>query len=586
VQPLLAAPYIYDLGFDRRRGGLSLQILPESPINTRVTYFREQRSDTRPAGTSFGFGNVVETGEPIDYVTEDVGVRLEMPLKRGLVRGGITINRFNNRLQSYTFDNPFRATDSTDANAYQAPGTASVNGPAFGRMSLAPDSDQLLLTAGGMYKLPRNSRITADVTWSRLTSDDSLIPLTTNTAIVLANGLRASDPLSLPDRAFDGEINSLRTTLAFNSRPIPGLGLNARLRYYDLENESERVRFPDGYVRFDSAYQPIARITVPYGWTNTRLDLYSTYDLRLATLEAGFRHDVMERTFRETEETTENIFHLATDVRPFTWAVFRASYEFGDRDFDEYDSERSEDASFLNPQAPANLPELRRYDQAKRDTSRIVGMLQLTPLDSISLSGNYVRYFDDYTGDSTHGLLTWRNNSMTLEADYTPTAKLNLFAFFTHDEWSTFQRGRQSGATPDTDPRNDWTAHHIDKANTYGLGTNVTFIPDKLVLRLNGSVQKVSGYNNLESPPGGTLVDVAMDIPNIDDTSLLSASAELTYTLSDAWHLAAGAWYEDYDIFDMLSTGTQGYMPAAFFLIPNDASYRGSALYVRTSYRF
>jgi hypothetical protein len=31
-----------------------------------MTYFREKRDGTRPAGTSFGFGNVVETGEPIE----------------------------------------------------------------------------------------------------------------------------------------------------------------------------------------------------------------------------------------------------------------------------------------------------------------------------------------------------------------------------------------------------------------------------------------------------------------------------------------------------------------------------------------
>lgn len=586
VQPLLATPYIYDLGYDRLRGGLTLQVFPEAPIDTRISYFREKRDGTRPAGSSFGFGNVVETGEPIDYVTEEAGVSLELPLARGLVRGGVMVNQFTNRLQSYTFDNPFRATDATDANAYQAPGSASINGPVFGRMSLAPDSDQLILTIGGVYKLPMRSRVSADVAWSHLTSDDSLIPFTTNTAIVTPGGQSATDPAALPDRRFDGEINSLRTTISFNSRPIANLGLNARLRYYDLNNDSERVRFEQGYVRFDGVWEDIPRITVPYGWTNTRLDLYGTYDLGMTTLEAGFRHDAMERTFRETEETTESIVHLAADVRPFAWAVLRASYEFGEREFDHYDAAEAEHASFLDPGEVVNLPELRRFDQAERDTSRIVGMLQLTPLDSVAFSANYVRYLDDYTEHSTHGLQTWRNNSLTLEADYTPNAKWNVFAFYTHDEWGTFQRGRQSAAVPNPNPLDDWTVHHIDKANTYGLGTNFTFIPDKLVLRVNGSLQKVSGYNNLESPPGGAIVGVAIDIPNIDDTSFLSLAAELRYTLSAAWHLTVGAWHEDYEIFDMLSTGTLPYMPAAFFLVPNDADYGGTAIFVRTSYQF
>lgn len=586
VQPLLATPYVYDLGYDRLRAGLALQLFPEGSLDTRVTYIHEKRDGTRPAGTSFGFGNVVETGEPIEYVSEEAGVSLELPLARGLVRGGVVMNQFTNRLQSYIFDNPFRATDSTDANAYQAPGSASINGPAFGRMSLAPDSDQLIVTVGGVYKLPAHSRITADVAWSQLSSDDSLIPFTTNTAILTPGGVAATDPAALPVRTFAGEINTLRTTLSFNSRPVAGLGLNARLRYYDLDNESDRVRFEEGYVRFDSVWEDIPRITVPYGWTNTRLDLYGTYDVGMATLEAGFRHDGMERTFRETEETRENIFHLATDLRPFSWAVLRASYEFGEREFDHYDGAEAEHQSFLDPGPATNLPALRRYDQAARDTSRIVSMLQVTPLDALALSANYVRYLDDYSDESTHGLLTWRNNSLTLEADYTPGARWNVFAYFTHDELSSFQRGRQSAGTPNPDPADDWTAHHIDKANTYGLGTNVSFIPDRLALRVSGSLQKVSGYNNLESPPGGSIVGVAMDIPSIDDTSFLSLAAELTYAATSAWHFAFGAWHEDYEIFDLLSTGTRTYMPASFFLAPNDTDYRGSVLYVRTTWQF
>jgi hypothetical protein len=586
VQPLLAAPYIYDLGFDRKRGGLTLQFFPAASLDTRVSYFREKRFGTRPAGTSFGFGNVVETGEPIDYVTEEAGIRMELPLARGLVRGGLVVNQFTNQLLAYNFDNPFRFTDSTDPNAYQAPGSASINGPRFGRMSLGPDSSQLVATIGGVYKLPARSRLTADVVFGHLTSNDRLIPFTTNTAIVTPDGHPATDPAALPTGGFDGEINSLSATLSFNSRPIANLGLNVRLRHYDLSNESERVRFEGGYVRFDSVWEDIPRITVPYGWTNTRLDLFATYDLGVTTLEAGFRHDSMERTFRETEETRESTFRLATDIRPVSWAVLRASYESGSRDLDRYDPDHGEHASFLDPGPLTNLPELRRFDQAERDTSRMAGMLQLMPIDALMLSANYIRYFDDYTGASTHGLLNWRNESLSLEADYTPAARWNVFAFFTHDEWSTFQRGRQSGATPNRDPADDWTSHHIDKGNTFGLGTSYAFIPERLSLRLNGSVQKVSGYNNLESPPGGSIVGIAVDIPSIDDTSLSSAAAELTYAMTSAWHFAVGAWMEDYEIFDMLSTGTRPYMPGAFFLVPNDGNYRGSAFYIRSTYTF
>ena len=89
-------------------------------------------------------------------------------------------------------------------------------------------------------------------------------------------------------------------------------------------------------------------------------------------------------------------------------------------------------------------------------------------------------------------------------------------------------RSRQSGATPSTNPLDDWTANNTDKANTYGLGGTLAVIPQKLALHLLGRFQRVNGFADLFSPPGGT-PDIAVPIPNVDDTKLWTASAELTW---------------------------------------------------------
>ena len=577
------SPYVFDLGYDRRRGGLDVQLFPSASVDTHVTFFQENRDGTRAAGTSFGFGNVVETGEPIDYTTREAGVRVEMPFSHGLVRGSVAINQFQNRIGSYTFDNPWRATDSTDPSAYTGPASGSINGASFGRIALAPDSQQLLASIGGVWKFPvASSRLTADLTFGELTSSENLIPFTSNSAIFTPSGqaANASGPQS-----FDGEINSTRGTVTFTTRPMPGLNITARYRMYDNSNDSPRVRLEEGYVRFDAVWEDIPRITVPYSWKNNRLDLYATYDFGIASVEGGYRHDVMERTFRETEETTEGTFHVALDLRPASWLVARTSYEFGSRDFDEYDFERSEDASFIEPQAPANLPELRRYDQAKKDTQRIISMIQVSPFDALTMSANYVRYFDDYSDDSSYGLLKSRTQAYTLEGDYTPSARWDVFAFFTHDDLRGLQRGRQSGATPSTNPLDDWTADLTDKADTWGVGATFNVVPDKIAVTLSSQMQQVAGWNTLASPPGGT-PDLAFSIPNVDDTRIFTTLAELSYEVSKAWNLGLGGWFENYSIDDALQTGVQPYMPGGFFLVPNDGDYRGVVAYVRSTYRW
>jgi MtrB/PioB family decaheme-associated outer membrane protein len=581
VEPLLNTPEVFDLGFTRQRAALTLGLFPASAISTTLTLFQENRDGNRSSGTSFGFGNVVETAEPVEYRTRDVRLSVEAPLLQNalILRGSIGVNQFQNRVHSYTFDNPFRVTHSTDASAYQAPGSASVNGAAFGRMALPPDNNQITAAVGGIYKLPRNSRLTASVTFGRLTQDDELVAYTTNTAILAANQ-SLNQP---PAERFDGAIDTTGVNIAYTTRPMPGLNLTARYRLYDVDNNSERLETP-GFVAFDATFQSVPRITVPYGWKTQRAEILGTYDLRIVSLEGGFRRETMDRTFRETEQTTENIFHVAADLRPFSWITWRNSFEFGDRDYDEYDQVRAESASF-HEEEQVNIPGLRRFDQARRDTQRIVSMLTTSPFASVTLSANYIRYFDDYRDDAEFGLQTWRSQSFTIEADYTPSDRWNAFTFYSKDDWEGFQSGRQSGATFSTNPLDNWSARNSDRANTFGAGANFVVIPDRANLHFNGRLQTVSGYGDFESPAGGT-PNVGVDIANIDDTRLVTLTGELTYRLAEAWDVGIGGWIERYRIDDALNTGTEQYLPASFFLAPNDLGYRGGAAYVRTTYRW
>jgi MtrB/PioB family decaheme-associated outer membrane protein len=591
VRPQLEAAPEIDLGLQRYRGLVEVGLTPDRPFDVKISYYQERRTGDRAAGTSFGFGNVVESPEPIEFRTEDWGLSAEFAQPWGLIRGAASYNTFENRVDSLTFDNPFRITDATDPNAYTAPGANSIGGPRFGRLDLPADNEAVTGSLGVMLRIPVwNARLTADASTSRWTQNRKFLPFTTNTAIT--SPLAAADPATLPEQSLDGEIDTSNLSLFFTARPVSALGFNARYRVYDLSNDTRRIEFP-GYVRFDAVWEEIPRISVPYSYKRTQADATVTYDIGPVTLEGGYRYIEFDRTFRETRETQEDILTAAVSWRAFGWAMLRAGYETGERDRDEYDYIHSEEASYLDPEAPVQLPALRRYDQAKRDLDRAFGILQLTPGGGdVTFSLSYFHINEDFgaeevvdPGGLRFGLLETTYDSFTAEADYSPSERFNVYAFYSREKNENFQRGRQSGATPSTDPRNDWTSDVRDEVDSFGAGANVAILPDRLDLRLFGRFQEVDGRNDLFSPPGGT-PDVAFPIANFDDSRIWSARADLEYRVARFWSLVLGGWLERYEVEDSATTALTNYVPGSFFLAANDGNYKGRVGYVRAIYRF
>ncbi|MGH9315905.1 MAG: MtrB/PioB family outer membrane beta-barrel protein, partial [Thermoanaerobaculia bacterium] len=595
VTPELAAENRFDLALLRQRGYLEVGLTPGQALDVRLSYFQERRSGDRAAGTSFGFGNVVESPEPIQYRTQDVGASAEWRQSWGLVRGAVHYNWFANSIDTLTFDNPFRVTDSTNPTAYIAPGALSIAGPSRGRVDLPPDNQSLTGSLGFRLRLPANSQFSADVSVSRWTQDRRFMPYTINSAInagsTPAAPFQADDPANLPAQSLDGKINIVSQSYFLATRPIPNLGFTARFRVYDLSNDTHRIEFP-GYVRFDAVWEGIERISVPYGYKTDRGDATVSYDIGPATLEGGYRYVKWNRTFRETTETTENTGIAALNLRAFGWALLRASYEAGSRSRDTYDAARGELASFAGPETPTNLPDLKRFDQARKNLNRFKGLLQLTPGGDFTVSVSYIYAKDDYTKEPItaasglrYGLLDAKNESLTAEADYSPGDRWNVYGFYSRESVSSFQRGRQSGAVISTNPLNDWTSDIRDKVDSFGGGVNLALVPERLDFKVFGRYQNVNGDNELFSPPGGT-PDVAVPIANFDDTKIWTVAAELGYRLSKFWSLALGGWLEDYEVNDSATTGLTNYVPGSFFLAANDGNYRARVGYVRASYRW
>ncbi|HBL25301.1 MAG TPA: hypothetical protein DD490_00520, partial [Acidobacteria bacterium] len=270
----LLAPYIanatrVDVGLQRDRLRVRADLGKMAAFNWGVEYFREERDGTRPFGATFGFNNITELPEPIDYTTQDTEVSGEWNGEKAGLRFGYRMSTFKNGIPTVYWDNPFRITNSTDASAYQAPGTSSVAGAAIGFADLAPDnkSDQLFLTGRAKFGTWFLNGSAATVTMKQ---DDALLPYTLNNSIVGINFNGSTfDPTNaanLPARNADNKVDVTNLTAQAGTDIGENFDLTFRYRYYDYDNTSKRIEFP-GYVRYHGVWEDIARVNVPYSYT-------------------------------------------------------------------------------------------------------------------------------------------------------------------------------------------------------------------------------------------------------------------------------------------------------------------------------
>jgi len=613
VSPSLTAVNPVDLGLDRQRGNLVFRLTPSKPVDIRISYFHEKRTGDRAAsGTSFGFGNVVELPEALQYITQDVGADAQYEGKWGVVRAGLHYNWFDNKIHSFSFDNPFRFTDATDPSAYTAPASGSIGGPNFGRMALPPDNSALRGTFGTTLRLPSRTRISADVSIGSWKQDKTpFIPYTTNTAVRIPGSTALpTDVASLPAQKLDGKADVTSLSAMLSSRPADHVSVTARFRRYDMDNKTGRISEP-GYVRFDGVWEDIPRISVPYGYTTDRFDATVGYDFGILTLEGGYKHMKYDRTFRETETTSENGVVVNADLKPVDWALVRGVYEHGTRGFSGLEIERSEDASLQAAGAPANLLAVPsdtrqtsgaplcaagtvcnlRFDQSHRKFDRFGGQVQLSPGGKATIALGYYNTKYDYD-QTTYGLNQTQYDTFSADVDYAPSDKWSVYAFYAYEKNRDDLRGRQSAATVSINAADDWTSNVKDRINSFGAGAHLTLVPEKWFLDVSGQYQKVDGNNDLGVFPGGgpftsrVALGGVRSLPIYDDTKITTLNTTVRYRFAKSWDAGVAGYYEEYKIADSNTQNVPYYAPGSFFLSANDANYQAKWAYVFLTYRW
>jgi MtrB/PioB family decaheme-associated outer membrane protein len=586
LSPYLATAQAINLGLERNRFLAQLDLGRMGPLSWGLEYDHEKRTGNRAFGGSFGFSNATELPEPIDYDTTGAQIAGEWTTGNSGLNFGYRYSKFENNISTLIWDNPFRATASTDPNAYTAPGAGSIGGSNVGIADLAASNRADLLFLNGRTRFG-TWFAHGSATYDSMKQDDPLLPYTLNSSIlgINANGTTfdPTNPANLPVQSADRKINTTALTGDLGTRFGQNVDLTFRYRYYDLANKGPRIEFP-GYVRYDAVWEAIGRETVPYSYTRQNAGAELGWSFAKAThLGLSFERESWDRKYREIANSDENIWKATFDTRPVPWFSLRSSYQYGDRSIGRYDVAAGAEASFIEPEDPTNLPDLRKYDEAARKQHIYNLQGQFFPSDSWSFFVGAVGNDQKY-GQSLFGLQKDDLTNYNAELSYAPGDNFNFFLFGSRQDHKVDQAARQSGATPSTSPLDSWFANLTETTDTWGVGLTSQFAK-VWTLDVSANWSKSDGKVGLFSPPGGA-PDIAVGFNNYDNVKLLSIMGRLDYRINKSAKAGVFGRWEDYKIDSFVLQGLQNYLPGALLLDPNYGDYRGDILGLDLTFTF
>lgn len=608
MAPTFASTNSIDISSTRKRGTVELDLGKKLPFDLAFTYLRELKSGYRGAdggGVYSAVSSVVEVPGPLNDLTQDYGLRGAYNFKSGNVHASFNRNLYNNRAETLTVDDPFRAFDAP----YVATPVPAVGGSGRARWINAPDNEASTGSAGVLLKLARQTRIGGDVAIATWTQNAPFYPYTINSLILTPTGARADNVSSLQQPSYNGKINTTTLNFTFTSRPVEGLALRAAYRSYDLSNKTDRFVITGDMAngspeRLWSVVTPT--VADPYGHATanvydnktSRFTASASYDISALTLEAQVRSAKLTRTNREADSGKDNGFAFAALLHASDWLGVRGTYDQAKR--------TAEGETLYGFQ----------MDEAERETKRTGLYIELTPVDKFGLTFAYSRRDVQYpnrpdkvqvtSGAPTpgavpipgtpSGLLAAKYDSFTGEIEFTPSERVEIGAYYTYEKDAT--TNQWSGLTVAA-LNNLLNYAGSDKTNTFGVNATFQLVPEKCTVTFNAMSQKVDGLMDITAREAGSFytpgrttliptgVGGAADINDWDDTKLTTISAQIDYSATKAWKLSAGYMYEKYDFKDAYTSGDL-LMPftVLIFTKADSGPYDANVVYAKVNYRF
>ncbi len=466
-----------ELRYVRKTGKISFVYTGIEHWIFNASYQNEQRSGTEPLtlGSYFSVGNnTVEIAAPVDYRTNTFNGSAEYGDGKWFFSGGFDYSKFTNGVSSVLVDNPARYLDSTGA------------GSDFWRASLPPDNKAYNFSLAGGVNLPYHHRITANISWGRMTQDAGFLPYTANSAI---NALATFNPI-LPVASFDGRFDTFLGAFKVTGEPIQWFGYSVSYRAYEMDNKSPQIDFPN-YVAGDS----VAELGGPYtndliGYKKTTWGGEIHFDpVKQVRFGVEYTHDKIDHQFREYEDNTVKTWKGTLDLNFATWVSFRASY-----------SDITNDPGATNEDAALN-DFSSQYDIWRRDTTQYNALLTLTPTSDLAVSLS-TQYSKDKYPDSIFGRTGCKYDNYGVDISYALGEKFSVYGSYMYEKYN-YDMASEYRTTVPGNPLDNWWNNSEDKVDTYTLGVIIKPLANKCEITSDFTYSKGTSASGFTYVPGG-----------------------------------------------------------------------------------
>lgn len=603
-----------DISVKREIVDLGVGYFATPAFDVNVGFQSTGRTGSMPWNASYSFNNSNQLAAPIDQRNNEVRVGTEWVNKKGMVRVDYWGSFFNNAIQTLTWDNPIRATDTFP---YNASGYSNGLGSALGQSALWPSNSLNSFGLTGMYKALPKTTVNGNVQLTYMRQNESLLPWSLNSSInnptVLAAfpGLRA-----LPRASAQAEVNGLNALVNASSRPTRYLTLQARYRYNKHDNNTPHF---DGseYVRFDAvpeeftddpATNHVEGFSEYFQIVRKNFDANATFGLHeFGSFRVGYANEMFDREGRGFSQVSDHVLRLAYDANLYQKITVRATLDSSRRRGDGYILSGVDYET-----GPAGTqPGLRYFDEADRDRTRAALVFSANPVSAVGVFLQLATTRDTFLADNSipigrdqFGLLSQDMNAVVAGVDINPNDLVHFGASYGYDTFDALQKSRNANPPPDpswTDPARDWTLDNNEVVKTFMAYLDFTGVANaKADVHLSYERNDSDNAFDYGGPRIAALqtANSFIVLPNVVN-QWNRFTADVKYFFTPKVGVGIGYWFDKLDVTDFAtidSNGPQGFTTATglpridwlggLMTGYGNRPYEGSRVFARLLYRF
>jgi MtrB/PioB family decaheme-associated outer membrane protein len=495
-----------DIGIRRDTFSADYRYTPTDAWDIKVNYEHMRRTGTQIEGVVFSAntnGVVAEVPKPVSDTTQNFGLSGEyagtsiwgQKFNLKLAYSGST---YQEDFGSYTVENPFCATGAL-------PGECARNGApssplAF--MSMWPSNQANGFTGTLGAELPWKSRYMGTISYTMMRQNQAFLPFTNAATVYTGAGYTVPGaPPGLPFASLNGAINTLLINNVLTTQITPELKSKLSYRYYDIENNTPELLFPDWVMNDvtnanvrNAAFAPVRSLSASYTKQNAGAEL-NWRPSREWNLGAAYGFERYDRTRADVDVTNEHAGKFFADWKPMSGVTARASWLYSLRRYGNYD--------YLNFVGIAQWPDggtatrystaYRQFYLSNRDRNKGQLSLAVDVMPRLTITPTLGWRYDDYNLNPLTEIGLNRDYSWNagVELAYIAAPGTNfLFSYIYEDHRQLItSAGNVAPVPPATfPPAAYYSADVRDRVNTFIVAVNHELIPNKLDVRLGYTI--------------------------------------------------------------------------------------------------